>query len=52
MLAMAMAALGLNTRWSGVRAAGLRPLALGTLLWLWLVVGGALLVRGAELLGA
>ncbi|KAB0579912.1 YeiH family putative sulfate export transporter [Ideonella dechloratans] len=52
MLAMAMAALGLNTRWSGVRAAGLRPLALGTLLWAWLVVGGALLVRGAELLGA
>jgi uncharacterized integral membrane protein (TIGR00698 family) len=50
MLAMAMAALGLNTRWSGVRAAGLRPLALGALLWLWLVVGGAVLVRGAELL--
>lgn len=51
MLAMAMAALGLNTRWSGVRAAGLRPLALGTLLWVWLVVGGALLARGVELLG-
>lgn len=51
MLAMAMAALGLNTRWAGVRAAGLRPLALGTLLWVWLVVGGALLVRGIELLG-
>ena len=49
---MAMAALGLNTRWSGVRAAGLRPLALGLLLWVWLVGGGALLVRGAELLGA
>lgn len=51
MLAMAMAALGLNTRWAGVRAAGLRPLALGTLLWVWLVGGGALLARGVELLG-
>ncbi|MCA6215170.1 putative sulfate exporter family transporter [Ideonella sp. B7] len=51
MLAMAMAALGLATRWAGVRAAGLRPLALGTLLWVWLVGGGALLARGVELLG-
>ena len=40
-LAMAMSALGLTTRWSAIRSAGIRPLALGALLFVWLMVGGA-----------
>jgi uncharacterized integral membrane protein (TIGR00698 family) len=40
-LAMAMAALGLGTRWSAVRAAGAKPLALAALLFGWLLCGGA-----------
>jgi uncharacterized integral membrane protein (TIGR00698 family) len=40
-LAMAMTALGLTTRWSAIRTAGIRPLALGALLFVWLMVGGA-----------
>lgn len=39
-LAVAMAALGLSTRVSAMRAAGLRPLALGATLFAWLVLGG------------
>ena len=40
LLAMAMAALGLGTRWSAIRAAGAKPLALAALLFGWLVCGG------------
>jgi uncharacterized integral membrane protein (TIGR00698 family) len=40
MLAVAMAALGLTTRLSAMRSAGLAPLALGATLFAWLVVGG------------
>jgi uncharacterized membrane protein YadS len=40
-LAMAMAALGLGTRWSAIRAAGAKPLALAALLFGWLMCGGA-----------
>jgi uncharacterized integral membrane protein (TIGR00698 family) len=40
-LAMAMAALGLGTRWSAIRAAGARPLALAALLFGWLLCGGS-----------
>jgi len=40
-LTVAMAALGLTTRAAAMRAAGLKPLALGALLFVWLVVGGA-----------
>jgi uncharacterized integral membrane protein (TIGR00698 family) len=40
-LAMAMAALGLGTRFTAVRAAGIKPLALAALLFGWLVLGGA-----------
>ena len=43
LLAMAMAALGLSTHVSAIRKAGLRPLGLALLLFVWLVVGGALL---------
>jgi uncharacterized integral membrane protein (TIGR00698 family) len=40
MLGVAMAALGLTTRLSAMRAAGLAPLALGATLFAWLVLGG------------
>ena len=39
-LAVAMAALGLATRVSAMKSAGLRPLALGATLFAWLVLGG------------
>jgi uncharacterized integral membrane protein (TIGR00698 family) len=39
-LAMAMAALGITTHVSAIRAAGLKPLALGALLFAWLIFGG------------
>jgi uncharacterized integral membrane protein (TIGR00698 family) len=45
LLAAAMAALGLETRLSKLRALGPRPLLLATLLFAWLVVGGALLTH-------
>jgi uncharacterized integral membrane protein (TIGR00698 family) len=40
LLAMAMAALGLGTRLSAIRAAGAKPLALAALLFGWLICGG------------
>ncbi|PVZ82365.1 YeiH family putative sulfate export transporter [Serratia sp. S1B] len=40
MLAMAMAALGLTTHISAVRQAGVKPILLATLLFIWLVIGG------------
>ena len=39
-LAIAMAALGLTTRLSAMKASGLAPLALGATLFAWLVIGG------------
>lgn len=42
LLSMAMAAMGLNTDFSHIRARGLKPLALGLLAWLF--IGGASLV--------
>jgi uncharacterized integral membrane protein (TIGR00698 family) len=39
-LAMAMAALGMTTHVAAIRAAGVRPLALGALLFVWLAGGG------------
>ena len=41
LLAVAMAALGLTTRLSAMKAAGLAPLGLGAALAAWLVAGGA-----------
>ena len=41
LLAMAMAALGLTTHLSAIRKAGLKPLLLALMLFVWLVVGGA-----------
>lgn len=43
LLSMAMAALGLTTRFATLKQAGVRPLLLGGLLMVWLVVGGGLL---------
>jgi uncharacterized integral membrane protein (TIGR00698 family) len=39
-LATAMAALGLTTRLSSLKKAGLKPLLLGLVLFIWLMVGG------------
>ena len=39
-LMLAMVALGLNTRWQGMVAAGMKPVLLGLILWLLLLVGG------------
>ena len=41
LLAMAMAGLGLTTDLKAIRRAGLKPLMLASLLFTWLVVGGA-----------
>lgn len=43
LLATAMAALGLQTRLSTLRAAGSRPMLLAALLYAWLLIGGALM---------
>ena len=37
----AMAALGLTTHMSALRQAGLKPMLLAALLFIWLIVGGA-----------
>lgn len=41
-----MAALGVSTRFVAIRQAGARPRALALILFLWLVVGGAVIHRG------
>ena len=41
LLAMAMVALGLTTEIKAIRRAGLKPLMLASLLFAWLVIGGA-----------
>ncbi len=46
LLTMAMAALGLTTRLTDLRRAGLRPLLLALLLFIWLIAGGALMNLG------
>lgn len=43
MLAMAMAALGLTTHLKAIREAGLKPLILGAILFVYLIFGGALI---------
>ena len=45
LLAMAMAALGLTTHIAAVRRAGIKPMLFAALLFLWLVMGGALINR-------
>lgn len=43
LLAMAMAALGLTTHISAIRQAGIKPILLASILFVWLVAGGALI---------
>ncbi|MGN6701736.1 MAG: YeiH family protein, partial [Burkholderiaceae bacterium] len=50
LLAMAMSALGLTTHVSAVRSAGVRPILMATMLFAWLVVGGAAVNAGIRLL--
>ena len=45
LLATAMAALGLSTHLSAIRRAGIKPLLLASILFVWLVAGGALINR-------
>ena len=45
LLAMAMAALGLTTHVSAVKRAGVRPLLLAAVLFVWLMVGGFVINR-------
>ena len=51
-LAIAMAALGLTTRLSAMKAAGLAPLGLGAVLFAWLVLGGGAINVGVAALAA
>jgi uncharacterized integral membrane protein (TIGR00698 family) len=46
LLAVAMGALGLTTRLSAMKAAGLAPLGLGAALFAWLVIGGGAINLG------
>jgi uncharacterized integral membrane protein (TIGR00698 family) len=50
LLAMAMAALGATTHVSAVRTAGIKPLALAALLFLWLIFGGVAINAGISTL--
>ncbi len=50
LLAMAMAALGLATHLSAIRKAGFKPMLLALILFVWLVVGGALINRWVPML--
>ena len=43
LLTMAMAGLGLTTHISAIRAAGIKPLILGGVLFLYLILGGGLI---------
>jgi uncharacterized integral membrane protein (TIGR00698 family) len=49
-LAMAMAALGLTTHVSAIRNAGVRPLALAAVLFVWLIAGGVAINAGVTAL--
>ncbi len=45
LLAVAMAALGISTQISSIKKAGIRPLLLALILFIWLVIGGAFINR-------
>jgi uncharacterized integral membrane protein (TIGR00698 family) len=51
-LATAMAALGVSTRVSAIRAAGIKPLGLAALLFAWLILGGFAINTGVSALFA
>jgi uncharacterized integral membrane protein (TIGR00698 family) len=48
LLACAMVAMGLTTHLSAIGQAGLRPLALAAVLWMWLLLGGGLINMGIQ----
>lgn len=48
LLAMAMAALGLTTHLSALKRAGIRPLFMALLLFIWLMVGGGMINLGVQ----
>ncbi|MDC9592212.1 YeiH family protein [Xenorhabdus sp. IM139775] len=48
MLAMAMVALGLTTHVSAIRQAGVKPILLALILFVWLVVGGLIVNQGVQ----
>jgi len=50
LLAMAMGALGLTTHVSAIRQAGMKPLALAAILFVYLIVGGGLINLGVAAL--
>ncbi len=50
LLTMAMFALGLATHISAIKQAGIKPLILGAIMFLWLIVGGALINVGISFL--
>jgi uncharacterized membrane protein YadS len=43
---MAMAALGLTTHFSALKKAGVRPLLMALVLFIWLIVGGGAINLG------
>lgn len=45
LLAMAMAGLGLGTHFSAIKQAGFKPILLGGILFIWLILGGAIINR-------
>jgi len=51
-LAMAMAALGISTHLSAIKTAGMKPLALAAVLFLWLIFGGFLVNMCLGAIGA
>ncbi|OTA19639.1 membrane protein [Xenorhabdus beddingii] len=48
MLAMAMVALGLTTHVSAIRQAGIKPILLALILFIWLMVGGLMINQGIQ----
>ncbi|MBC8954158.1 YeiH family protein [Xenorhabdus sp. PB62.4] len=48
MLAMAMVALGLTTHISAIRQAGVKPILLALILFIWLMVGGLIINQGIQ----
>lgn len=50
LLTMAMFALGLTTHLSAIKQAGVRPLILGAIMFIWLVIGGGLINIGTSLI--
>ena len=50
LLTMAMFALGLTTHLSAIKQAGVKPLILGAIMFVWLIIGGGLINIGMSLI--